>query len=530
MQVGAKLSDTEALAEPDPWADVTDERNKLLAVLEEYQSEQKSEPGVEKINVRDCSWPQVMILIRSAENQYKNEKVTGVFGKFRKCLRTLGDNGAIFENWLRILPDGDYGSIISGSFHVIIKVSFKTVKTFALGSAYDKTLVDSIKNIRVLAKKIKEQASQCLQERVCRVDQTILKMDRNVGRVDANLLLLLQGVNNLSQAYLPQALFRQLQSNPSVDRRTGKVSPLFGESVTQEVDGQDMLQPSATSQHTFPEKATSTSVIKPKKVLKVMRYDQISPVLDIEHCLELADAMEPTDIDRASWVMGAEEFHSWLNEPKNCRSILINGNSDPLEITSPLSLLCAHLTHLFVAAKPVFVVSYFCGLHMDLVTDYRANAQGMMISLIGQLLLQAKQKNVHFDLSFLAQKKLQLLAVDDLKTLCNIFRNLVVQLPKDKIILCIIDGISLYESTDGDADLLYAWQRLNQLLAHKHLKAVMKLLATSPGQTLRLHEEDLMMNGDVLFVPEEVDGNRQGAWNSADIDDSLEQSFSSQRV
>ena len=64
-----------------------------------------------------------MILIRSAENQYKNEKVTGVFGKFRKCLRTLGDNGAIFENWLRILPDGDYGSIISGSFHVIIKVS-----------------------------------------------------------------------------------------------------------------------------------------------------------------------------------------------------------------------------------------------------------------------------------------------------------------------------------------------------------------------------------------------------------------------
>ena len=271
-------------------------------------------------------------------------------------------------------------------------------------------------------------------------------------------------------------------------------------------------------------------MIKPKKILKVMRYDQISPVLDIEHCLELADAMEPTDIDRASWVMGAEEFHSWLNEPKNCRPILINGNSDPLEITSPLSFLCAHLTHLFVAAKPVFVVSYFCGLHMDLVTDYRANAQGMMISLIGQLLLQAKQKNVHFDMSFLAQKKLQLLAVDDLKTLCNIFRNLVIQLPKDKMIFCIIDGISLYESTDGEADLLYAWKGLNQLLAHKHLKAVMKLLATSPGQTLRLHEEDLMMNGDVLFVPEEVDGNRQGAWNSADIDDSLEQSFSSQRV
>ena len=110
------------------------------------------------------------------------------------------------------------------------------MKTFALGSAYDKTLVDSIKNIRVLAKKIKEQASQCLQERVCRVDQTILKMDRNVGRVDANLLLLLQEMNNLSQAYLPQALFRQLQSNPNVDRRTGQGMVISGSELAMRTD------------------------------------------------------------------------------------------------------------------------------------------------------------------------------------------------------------------------------------------------------------------------------------------------------
>lgn len=261
-----------------------------------------------------------------------------------------------------------------------------------------------------------------------------------------------------------------------------------------------------------------------------MRYDQISPILDIEHCLELADNMDPIAIDRASWEMGTKEFQIWLGESRKSRSILINGNSDPLENTSPLSLFCAHLTHLFVAAKPVIVVSYFCGLHMDLITDYRANAQGMMISLIGQLLLQAKQKNMHFDLSFLAQKKLRLLALDDLKTLCNIFRNLVIQLPKSIIIFCVIDGISLYESTEGEADLLYAWQRLNQLLMHKRLKAVMKLLATSPGQTLRLHEEEVMKNGDVLFMPEEVDGDRQGVWISADIDDSLYQSFSSKKA
>ena len=261
-----------------------------------------------------------------------------------------------------------------------------------------------------------------------------------------------------------------------------------------------------------------------------MQYDQASPALDIESCLELADDMDPIAIDRASWVMRTRIFQSWLSESKKSQALLINGNSDPLENTSSLSLFCAHLAHLFVPAKPVIVISYFCGLHVDLATDTRANAQGMMISLIGQLLLQARQKNIHFDVSFVVKKKLKLLAEEDLKTLCNVFRDLVIQLPKDRIMFCVIDGISLYESTDGEADLLYAWQRLNQLLGHKHLKAVVKLLATSPGQTLRLHDEDMMTSGHVLWVPEEVDGDRQGAWNSAEVDESINESFSSEKV
>lgn len=141
MQVGTRPSDHGALAESvdksqavehkaadvkyrlDSWADATDERDKLLTVLEEFQSKQKVEVNGKKINIHTCSWPEVMVLIKRAEDQYKNEKITGVLGHLRKCLRKLGDNGEVFEDWLRILPDGDYGSIISGSFHVIIQVS-----------------------------------------------------------------------------------------------------------------------------------------------------------------------------------------------------------------------------------------------------------------------------------------------------------------------------------------------------------------------------------------------------------------------
>lgn len=91
------------------------------------------------------------------------------------------------------------------------------MKTFAQGSAYEKTLVDSIQNIRTLAKKIKEQASQCMQERLCGVDRTVVRMDGNLNRVNANTLALLQSMDSL-----PQALYRLCQSNPLVDRRTGQ--------------------------------------------------------------------------------------------------------------------------------------------------------------------------------------------------------------------------------------------------------------------------------------------------------------------
>ena len=101
------------------------------------------------------------------------------------------------------------------------------MRTFAQGSAYEATLTDSIQEIKALAKKIKEEASQCLQERLCSVDQTVLRTDHNVDRIDEKLLSLLQMTNNL-----PQALYRFFQSNPLVDRRTGQGILFQGSSAT----------------------------------------------------------------------------------------------------------------------------------------------------------------------------------------------------------------------------------------------------------------------------------------------------------
>ena len=68
-----------------------------------------------------------------------------------------------------------------------------------------------------------------MQERLCGVDQTVVRVDRNVSRLDANVLSIMQRVDDLPQSLAQglaqaqtQALYRLLQSNPLVDRRTGQ--------------------------------------------------------------------------------------------------------------------------------------------------------------------------------------------------------------------------------------------------------------------------------------------------------------------
>ena len=111
---------------------------------------------------------------------------------------------------------GEHSKISSNRFADMLQI-VKAMRTLAQGSMYDKTLVDSIQNIRTLAKKIKEEANQCSQERLGGVDQKVVKVDRSVDVLQANMMSLFQRIDDL-----PQALYRFFQSNPYVDRRTGQ--------------------------------------------------------------------------------------------------------------------------------------------------------------------------------------------------------------------------------------------------------------------------------------------------------------------
>ena len=188
--------------------------------------------------------------------------------------------------------------------------------------------------------------------------------------------------------------------------------------------------------------------------MKALDFDPVSPVSDVELCLELALVNHPIAMDRASWVMRSEKVVAWLAQAEKSCALLIHGSSEPFQYTSPLSMFCGHLVGLFAAAKPVLVLNYFCGLHMG--TDSRSNARGMLVSMIGQLLGQGAHKGLHFELSFIDDDDICSLEKDDIEALCNVFRDLVLQISDNKFLICIIDGISLYETSDRRNELMYA--------------------------------------------------------------------------
>jgi hypothetical protein len=71
-------------------------------------------------NYRAADWTSIRTDIEKAADDFKN-KPTG--GKTIECFRMLSNNATVLQDWLAILPTGDYGSIISGVFGLVTKVS-----------------------------------------------------------------------------------------------------------------------------------------------------------------------------------------------------------------------------------------------------------------------------------------------------------------------------------------------------------------------------------------------------------------------
>ena len=290
------------------------------------------------------------------------------------------------------------------------------------------------------------------------------------------------------QSALLEEIVLLLRSNPNIDFRTGQFRP-----YAFSIGGQPAPKRRAISRQSLCE--------------AVLRYDEDVSLADLATTLRSRSDISLKGQDRIVYVIESEALQSWLLNPKNA-ALLIRGNSEHIESDeSAISFVAAHLVQSMQKAQhtPQLIdLFWFAKQHQNKYSDADANAHGIIRSLIGQLMYAYGE----FDLYFIKRSHATAIRENnDMKTLCDVFDNLIYQLPEKTIVFCVIDGLSCLEYGEKH-QVRYLVQRLLSIVKHSNENgSIFKLLLTHSGGAFRA-ARTFVGRGQILDVPE--DGNGKG--------------------
>lgn len=69
-------------------------------------------------------WSDVEQTMRDAKVEYEKRHKGKTVAAIDNFLQTIGNSGKTFQAWMDLLPNGDYSSVICGSFKLVLNVSF----------------------------------------------------------------------------------------------------------------------------------------------------------------------------------------------------------------------------------------------------------------------------------------------------------------------------------------------------------------------------------------------------------------------
>lgn len=193
---------------------------------------------------------------------------------------------------------------------------------------------------------------------------------------------------------------------------------------------------------------------------------------------------------KADLIVSTNQFHDWMVTNKSSE-LLVHGEfrrsrsaSEPI---SALSVFCATLTQTFrKAGQQQIALVFFCGSHVER-DDQQRGPGAMICSFIAQL-----AKLWSFDNTKLSDSGDHLFSQPDVEMAVNggnlsklgeLFTRLVQLLPDQATLVCIIDGISHYETDEFEEGLLEVLGFLLGLARNRDLSATIKILASSPTTT-----------------------------------------------
>jgi len=224
-----------------------------------------------------------------------------------------------------------------------------------------------------------------------------------------------------------------------------------------------------------------------EELLWMLGVDLAYLIRETEHILRQSNSLRPKGLGKARWLLTTAQFKNWLSQPLS-GILLVDGHckDDGIGKISPLSVLCASLATTLAQTGSSMILHFFCSSHTRVEQNLIGGPSGLVRSLITQLLLYPDSPDVELDP--LEQSLYDAVSQYNVRALVSLFGSIVGNMDKSKTIICIIDGISDFETPlrGWDREILDVVDQLRNLVHCQRSGPALKLLMTCPNKTLHI--------------------------------------------
>ncbi|KAF5687208.1 hypothetical protein FDENT_5532 [Fusarium denticulatum] len=333
--------------------------------------------------------------------------------------------------------------------------------------SYKEQLFQSVDAIKACAQAVNDEASQCQARMIMKVyektEQTQIVFHRLMQFLLTNPRFQAADSGNSAPESDPSRLKGSSYDLLNVDRLSWQDQDI-SRSTTLTIPQSPSQQPALSK--------TDMEHAK-QQLLLCLNYNSEALTRDISSILSFNYQVSENSRARVAAMLRHDRFQTFMRETQVSTHLLVNGRGDlsVKESVSPFSVVMAELARMsntgLTESAPVFILKYFCSEHQpSYPNDPLGSAAGIMASILGQLICQMTEKGLAVDLSFISDSKWRKLEILELHTLCTVFKRVVDQIPQDGVVLCIIDEISVYETSRLGEETEMAVKKLVQL-AHQ---------------------------------------------------------------
>lgn len=233
----------------------------------------------------------------------------------------------------------------------------------------------------------------------------------------------------------------------------------------------------------------SNATLSTSEILGILAVSPERITADLKLIIQGSALLDPASQLEAQSLLNIDRFWQWFSSASS-DLLFVHGSlvDDPTEARiSPISPVCATMVAAIIKTHPSAVSLYFfCGFHMDF-GDNLKGPQGLMRCLISKLLVEASTRHpMGLTYGFADLSSTDGLRHHDMSELCSLFRRIIMQLPRDAVVYCIIDGVSWYERLEMLEDIFLVMQTLSGLVDDPYLRPALKVLLTSPFPSKRI--------------------------------------------